>query len=338
MGGGGRKAVDGPLEALAERIREYPGVTRKRRLGALTAGLAAARDARVKADFGEDCAVLELPGLADDYLLLALDAVVPEILATDPEFGGYASVLVNVLDVAAKGGSAVAIVDFLGSTGPDLEAAVARGMAEAAAQLGVPVVGGHLHPDSREPALAAAVLGTVAKAECVFSHTARPGDALYMAVDLDGQRSSRYPLAWSALRPKSAQAVAQRLASVREASRAGLVTACKDASNPGLVGTAGMLLEVSGVGALVDIDRIPRPGGVPVEDWVLLYQGCGFVLAGPADRGPELVELFDRRGLTCAQVGTVKEEPLLTIGRGPARAQVFDLARGGVTGIPPVRP
>lgn len=324
---------------LAARVRDYPGVTRKRRLGALTSRLAlppGARDARVKADFGEDCAVLELPGLAEDYLLLALDAVVPEILAADPEFGGYASVLVNVLDVAAKGGRAVAVVDFLGSTGPELEDAVARGMSEASAHLRVPVVGGHLHPDSREPALAAAVLGTVGKRECVFSHTARVGDAIYCAVDLDGRRSSRYPLAWSALRSKAPEAVAARLGAVSAASAAGLVSACKDASNPGLVGTAGMLLEVSGAGGVLEVDKVPRPEGVPLEDWLLLYQGCGFVLTGPADRGGALCDLFAARGLTAARVGTVTRDRALLMERDGERAEVFDFAKGGVTGIPPV--
>jgi len=323
------------LEGLAARIREYPGVTRKRRLGELTARLTGARDARVKADFGEDCAVLEVPGLDGQYVLFALDAVLPEILEADPEFGGYASVLVNVLDVAAKGGSALAVVDFLASTGSSFEAAVARGMAEASRQIGVPVVGGHLHPDSAAPALAAAVLGTVAKAECVFSHTATPGDAIYFAVDLDGERSPRYPHAWSTLRRKGAPEVARRLGSVRDASRAGLVTACKDASNPGLVGTAGMLLEASGAGGAVDIDRIPRPGDVPVEEWVLLYQGCGFVLTGRPGDERALADVFGGCGLTCARVGSVERERRVMIERGGDRAQVFDLARGGVTGIPP---
>jgi selenophosphate synthetase-related protein len=324
------------LDEIARRIREYPGVTRKRRLGALTAGLGGGRDARVKADFGEDCAVLELPGLEDRYLLLALDAVVPQILETDPEFAGYASVLVNVLDVAAKGGTAVAVVDFLASTGAPFEEAVARGMAEATAQLGVPVVGGHLHPDSREPALAAAVLGTVPKRHCVFSHTARARDAIYCAVDLDGRRSEGYPLAWSSLRGKPAAAVAARLGAVAEAARAGHMTACKDASNPGLVGTAGMLLEASGLGGSIDIDRIPRPGGVPVEDWVLLYQGCGFVLTGDAGAERALVETFGRSSLTLARVGSTHAQRTLSISSGGERAQVFDLERGGVTGIPPV--
>ncbi len=328
---------DPSLDALAERIRSYPGVTRKRRLGALTAGLAPVRDAWVKADFGEDCAVLELPGLADEFVLFALDAVVPEILRDDPEFGGYASVLVNVLDVAAKGGRAVAVVDFLSSTGAEFEAAVARGMSEASTQLRVPVVGGHLHPDSGEPALAAAVIGTVAKGKCVFSHTARPGDSIYCAVDLDGRRSERYAHAWSTLRRKSAEEVGRRLCAVAQAAEAGLVTACKDASNPGLVGTAGMLLEVSGAGGVIDIDRLPRPPSVPLEDWVLLYQGCGFVLTGPPDAERPLVDLFAKCGLQAARVGEVVEERALAIGRGAARSGVFDFDRGGVTGISPVR-
>ena len=38
-----------------------------------------------------------------------------------------------------------------------------------------------------------------------------------------------------------------------------LVTAGKDISNPGIIGTLGMLLEVSGKGADIDLTQIPKP-------------------------------------------------------------------------------
>jgi selenophosphate synthetase-related protein len=98
-----------------------------------------------------------------------------------------------------------------------------------------------------------------------------------------------------------------------------------------------MMLEVSGVGAVVDIDRIPRPPSVTPEDWVLLYQGCGFVMAGAIEHERRLVDVCTKAGLTCARVGEIVNDTSLMIESGAARAQVFDLAAGGVTGIGPVR-
>jgi uncharacterized protein len=326
---------DPALLALSRRIQSYPGVTRKRRLGALTAHFALPKGARVKAAFGEDCAVLAVPHLKDDYLLLGLDAIVPELLARSPRFAGYSSVLVNVLDVVAMGGEPIAAVDFLGSVGARFEREVARGMAEACAHFAVPVVGGHLHPDDPAPSLAVAILGRVAKDRCTFSHTARAGDALLFAADLTGKRLRDYPMAWSPLRQKSRREVALRLSAVRAAAARRLLSACKDASNPGVVGTLGMMLEASGLGGTVEVDALPRPEGINVEDWMLMYQGCGFVLASAPPDVARLCKLMASHGLTCARIGTANRTRKLAITRAGESVTVFDFRKGGVTGIPP---
>ena len=325
------------LQVLASEIRRYPGVTRKRRLGALTEHFQAASDARVVADFGEDCAVLDLPGMKDDFLLLALDAIVPELLHRSPRAAGYSSVLVNVLDVVAMAGHPIAAVDFLGSTGRAFESEVASGMAEAARHFAVPIVGGHLHPDDPSPSLAVAILGRVSKRHCTFSHTAREGDTLLVAVDLDGRRLKDYPMAWSPLRTKSRRAVERRLNAVRGAGAEGLVGACKDASNPGIVGTLGMMLEASGVGGFLDVEKLPKPPGITLRDWVLMFQGCGFVYAARPHKAQRLAHALEGGGLTCAAVGRAFKARRLDLVQGKEAVRVFDLRRGGVTGIPPVQ-
>ncbi len=321
--------------AIARRIQAYPGVTRKRRLGALTAHFPVPPGARAIAAFGEDCAVLELPSLADDYLLFALDAIIPALLRKAPRFAGYSSVLVNVLDVVAMGGTPIAAVNFLGSTGRKFETEVARGMAQAAGHFGVPIVGGHLHPDDDAPSLAVAILGRVAKRDCTFSHTAEPGDVLLAAVDVSGRRLKDYPMAWSPLRGKSRAEAARRFDAVRHAAAGGLVGACKDASNPGIIGTFGMMLEASGRGGTIDLDKVPRPPSVPLEDWLLMYQGCGFVLSARPEKAPALERVLASGGFACAQVGEVDRTRRLDLAQGGQRVTVFDFRRGGVTGIPP---
>jgi selenophosphate synthetase-related protein len=329
----GKRAL--PLAALAKRIQSYPGVTRKHRLGALTAHFPVPPGARAVAAFGEDCAVLELPSLADDYLLFALDAIIPPLLRKAPRFAGYSSVLVNVLDVVAMGGTPIAAVNFLGSTGRRFETEVALGMSQAAAHFAVPIVGGHLHPDDASPSLAVAILGRVGKRDCTFSHTARPDDVLLAAVDVSGRRLKDYPMAWSPLRGKSRAEAARRFDAVRHAASGGLTGACKDASNPGLIGTFGMMLEASGRGGYIDLDKVPRPPSVPLEDWLLMFQGCGFVFAARPEKAPALQRVLGSGGFACAPVGHVERTRRLDLVAGRERRTVFDFQRGGVTGIPP---
>ena len=52
----------------------------------------------------------------------------------------------------------------------------------------------------------------------------------------------------------------------------------------GVVGTALMLLECSGVGAAIDLDAIPRPDGVALARWLTAFPSFGFLLSVSPDQ------------------------------------------------------
>jgi hypothetical protein len=59
----------------------------------------------------------------------------------------------------------------------------------------------------------------------------------------------------------------------------------------GIVGTAGMLAEAGGCGAVLEVARIPKPGGVTAGDWLTCFPGFAMVTADvpgarPLDAGP----------------------------------------------------
>ena len=67
-----------------------------------------------------------------------------------------------------------------------------------------------------------------------------------------------------------------------------------DISNPGVLGSLGMLLEASGKGALIDISKMPRPKGVDLLQWLTAYQGCGFVVTCRPARFKIVMDEFAR--------------------------------------------
>ena len=106
---------------------------------------------------------------------------------------------------------------------------------------------------------------------------------------------------------------------------AGLCGAAKDISMAGAVGTALMLLECSRVGAVVDVDAIPRPPGVPLARWLLSFPSFGFVLGvEPAHTGDVLAR-FAERGIAAAVVGRVDDSRRVTLRRGADEAELWDL-------------
>ena len=120
---------------------------------------------------------------------------------------------------------------------------------------------------------------------------------------------------------------------MRELGERGLVRAGKDISNPGLLGTLGMLLETSKVGAMVDIESIVVPEGLTLAEWLKMYPGMGFVVTTRPEDQDTVLEVFERRGLTARAIGRVTEDRRLIIRQGGEKAVLFDLTHECVTGI-----
>ena len=280
-------------------------------------------DARVR--LGDDCAAI--PD-GDGYLLLAAEGMWPELVASEPWFAGFCSVLVNASDVYAMGGRPLAVVDALWSAAPAHADRMLEGMRAASDQLGVPVVGGHTNLHSPHPALAVAILGR-ARA-LLTSFDARPGDDLVVAFDLRGRMHPVHPF-WNATRgapPARLRADYEVLPWIAER---GLCRAAKDVSMGGVLGSVLMLLEASGVGAAIDPERIPRPPEVDDARWLLAFPSYGFVLAVPPAQRDQVLAAFAARDLAAAAIGTVEAGHTLSLSSNGERATLWDLSREGLT-------
>jgi selenophosphate synthetase-related protein len=178
-----------------------------------------------------------------------------------------------------------------------------------------------------------AILGKARKDSVIYSSTARPGEKVIMAVDLDGQVHPTFQINFDSNSSKPSQMVRDQLGAMRELGERKLVRAGKDISNPGALGTLGMLLETSRVGARVDLEALPAPDGMSLSAWLKMYPGMGFVVTARPEDEQEVKRVFGRRGLTAAAIGEVTEERKLVISSGRERTTLFDLERESVTGI-----
>ncbi|MFY1643514.1 AIR synthase related protein, partial [Methanoculleus bourgensis] len=246
---------DCSTDTVAQAVREYEGVTRKRVIGDMVRSLWV-DSPDIIASFGEDAAVIRHN--AEDALLLAADGIWSKLMEADPFWAGYCAVLVNVHDIAAMGGRPVAMVDILSVTNNLTRDEVTRGMVAASAQFGVPIVGGHLHPDTPYNVVDVAILGTARMDQVIFSDTAEEGDQVVAAIDLDGRIHPSCCFNWDSVTMKPAEVVRAQIRVMEDLGKERLVTAGKDISNPGVIGTLGMLLEVSEKGAVIDLEAIPR--------------------------------------------------------------------------------
>jgi len=326
-------ATNCSTDSIAKIVREYEGVKRKHAIGEMVKALKIEAP-HVVAAFGEDAAVIEH---GSEALLLAADGIWSRLMEADPYWAGYCSVLVNIHDIAAMGGHPVAMVDIFSMAKGTVMEKVVKGMHDASEQFGVPIVGGHLHPDAPYSVIDVAILGCARLDAIIYSSTAQAGDAVVAAIDLDGRVHPSCMLNWDSVTMKPASVVRAQIALLEEIGKKHLVTAGKDISNPGLIGTLGMLLEVSGKGADIDLAKIPKPdlskNNISFDLWVRMYPGMGFILTAKKVDVDELVRLFAGVGMTAREIGTVTDSRELRIHYEGKDTQVFDFVGNGIMHI-----
>ncbi|MBN1431396.1 MAG: methanogenesis marker 2 protein [Methanomicrobiaceae archaeon] len=317
-------------EQIAQAVREYAGVTRKRAIGEIIQSLRIDSD-DIVVSFGEDAALIKNNG---DGLLLAADGIWSMLMEADPYWAGFCSVLVNVHDIAAMGGKPLAMVDILSVQNEEVCHEVLHGMADASKKFGVPIVGGHLHPDSEFSAVDVAILGTVNPDDAIFSHTAGIGDRIIAAIDLEGRVHPSCALNWDSATLRDTETVRRQIRLMQTLGEKHLVTSGKDISNPGVIGTLGMLLETSKKGASVNLSNIPRPDlnkyGITFNHWVRMYPGMGFILTADERHVREIIAMFSEAGITAADIGVIDDTNILKVVHDKEESKVFDLSEEGI--------
>jgi uncharacterized protein len=324
------------LAALNASLRAARGLALKRDIAQAAGNLPHAPRARwLPADAepvrnGDDAAAI--PD-GDGYLLLAAEGMLPSFVASDPWFAGFCAVMVNVSDILAMGGRPYAVVDVLFGDAP-AAASLFAGMRAAAELFGVPVVGGHTSRGGSQLALAAAIVGRARR--LITSFDARPGHELLIAVDLRGtfRGDTDYFDAATGADPNALRA---RLAVMPELAEAGLVAAGKDVSMASFAGTLAMLCESSGVGARLDLERVPRPEGVPLARWLVTFPSFGFLLAVEPARAGDVQRRFAAAGVACARAGVFEPGSRVLLEQAGERVVFWDFAHEPLTGFGAVR-
>ena len=312
------------ISALAERLRQSSGMAAKSNIASVVQSLGLSGNDRMAV--GDDCAAI--PD-GDGYLLFAIEGFMNEFVAGDPWFAGWCGAMVNISDIAAMGGRPIAVVNAIWADGEAGAAPVLAGLKDAAAAYGVPVVGGHTNVRTDRGQLSVAILGRANR--LLTSFDAEPGDSLIAAIDLRGRY--REPFSnWEAATdapPGRLRGDVELLPAIAEA---GLSRAAKDISQGGIVGTATMLAECSGVAVDIDLRAIPKPAEVALERWLTSFPSFGYLLSVKPRHAAETISRFAARGIAAAAIGSVAGGSRVTVSDGTRSETIRDFAREPLIG------
>ena len=244
--------------------------------------------------------------------------------------------MVNISDIYAMGGRAIAIVDTLWSTTTELNPLLLAGMQAAAQAYQVPIVGGHTNGHSPYNALAVSILGRAQ--QLISSFQAQPGDRLLVVIDLRGTMHPQYPF-WNAATTADPSCLRTDLALLPQLAEQGLCDAGKDISMGGIIGTVLMLLETSGVGATLNLDAVPQPKHITQEQWLVSFPSYGFLLSVRPEKARLVGQKFGDRGLICRDIGEIQDHSQLILQQSNHSTVFWDFNLDALTGfVPPNRP
>jgi thiamine-monophosphate kinase len=276
-----------------------------------------AKRADVGLDVGDDCALLRVPpGLELAVSIDTLVAGVHFFPDCDPAALGHKSLAVGLSDLAAMG--AVPAWATLALTLPEVDgdwlAGFVRGLDGLARRYGVRLVGGDT---TRGPlTISVQVHGLVPAGEALRRDRARPGDLICVSGSLGAaglalRQMLRGQLPEAALRARLERPI-PRIALGR--ALRGLASAAIDLSD-GLASDLGQILAASGVGATVELGRLPLAPQVAEAvsaangDWALpLGAGDDFELCFtlPPEQGSILPVLVEQAGCPLARIGVIE--------------------------------
>ncbi len=302
------------LQQLAANLRQSLGIIQKRDIQ-ITAKILA-RSANNSIRIGDDCAAI--PD-REGYLLLAAEGIWHVLVESDPWFAGWCAVMVNVSDIAAMGGRATAVVDTIWTENTAKATPLLEGMKAASQVYNVPIVGGHTNFKSAYNALSVAILGRANK--LISSFEAQPGDLLVVAIDLRGEMHPQFPF-WNAATKSNSDRLQADLNILSYLAERDLCQAGKDISMGGIVGTLLMFIEASNCGAVLNLDKIPRPPAISLETWLLTFPSYGFLLGISSDNVEAVEEQFYKQNINFAIVGEIKDNSQLWL-KSKAESALF---------------
>ncbi len=224
----------------------------------------AKRRADVALGIGDDAAVVDVP--SGEQLVVAVDTLVAGVHFPDnaaPADIGYKALAVNLSDMAAMGAQPrwATLALTLPQADADWVAEFARGFFALAERFQVELIGGDT---TRGPlCVSVQILGTLPRGQGLLRAGARVGDRIFVSGNLgdaglalrllqtQGACADDIRAALDARlhRPEPRVALGERLR--------GLASAAIDVSD-GLLADLGHILERSGVGATVWVERLPR--------------------------------------------------------------------------------
>jgi selenophosphate synthetase-related protein len=319
------------LDEILKLLLSFDGISRKFVLPSIIDKLRLESfNGNTPHSLGEDSAAIGTE--SDEFVLLTTDGIVEDLCLNYPRAAGFNAVLANMMDIYAAGGTPTSFAVALSYSDSEIGEALLDGLINGSQTFRVPIVRGHTNPRSSSTYVVGSATGTVKKSNLLTAGGAKSGNALVLLFDKVGQRGESYPLGWDSVTGRSSDDVVLRLSVMNDLASEHLLTAAKDVSVAGVIGTAGMMLEYSGCGGMLSLDSLDesRPPSIPLDDWIRMFISLGFLVATSEDTLPQVKQIAEAHGLSTVVIGNADDSKSVKLRLGNEECTFIDFSEGGV--------
>ena len=319
------------LDEILNLLMSFDGISRKFVLPSIIDKLRLESfNGNTPHSLGEDSAAIGTE--SDEYVLLTTDGIVEDLCLNYPRAAGFNAVLACMMDIYAAGGTPTSFAVALSYSDSSIGEALLDGLINGSQTFRVPIVRGHTNPRSSSTYVVGSATGRVMKTNLLTAGGAETGNVLVLLFDEVGQRGESYTLGWDSVTGRSSKDVNQRLSVMNKLASEQLLTAAKDVSVAGVVGTAGMMLEYSGRGGTLNLDSLDssRPPEIPLEDWIRMFISLGFLVAASENNLQKIKYIAEEQGLSIVVVGQADDSKAVKLKLGDDELVFFDFSDGGV--------
>lgn len=316
------------LEKIVDSIRNNENILEKKDLSPIVKFIdtnSFKNRVRIHSDIGEDSAAIKDD---DTYILVTTDRIRTEFIEKFPYGAGFSAILVSVDDIYACGGTPIAASLIMSFKEDDKGEKILDGVCEASRKFHVPIIRGHTKTQSKSYELSSTMIGEIKKENYISAKNAQENDNMILAVDFDGKvgKASKYYFDTTTF--KSSEEVLRKRKAMNVIAERKLAHSSKDISNSGIFGTILQLIQYSGVGANVNINKIEIPPKLVKLNYTLdmytkMYLTTSFILTAPKENCKEIVKIFENYGLNANVIGKIiKNKNLLRINEGDENKSV----------------
>lgn len=300
------------LQSIIKRFKNSRNIQEKRKLKPILENINSNgyKSSQIYASYGEDSAAIQLEPTSKDLILLTTDAILPVFIEKSPYGAGFSAIYVGIDDIFACGGTPLASSITIAYNDENIGKEILSGVVDATNVFKTPLIRGHTTTDSPTLAISSTIIGTTKVDHFLSAGGSNSGDFLAVVWDPEGKTSPVNKNYWNTITMKTSEEFFHKRSFISPAIENKFITACKDISNGGILGTLFQMMQFAKKGAEIDLkileshiisDNIQ----FSTEEFIFLFLTSGFLISGKNETKDEFIDLVQKANMKFYEIGKV---------------------------------